>query len=248
MGLSRQNPYRGLMVDKPAPSLIDLAKAAWPILRNDGRVHLAVLVAVVLILLQVFGFADVSGFIHRYQAIIGTIATGTLGFFTVNKTLRTNAEHALKLKEQEIAHEREGVRVTLLSELTVLHRDLKTVVAVHDQMEEKNTFIIREHFGRAAEDFSIVYRATLSRIGLLSQKQLVAVVRAYSSYDGFRTAATWLYKEQTGNREKYSMQKMNLPYEVYKKHLETTITGIETAILRLGGDPTFDPTSPKADH
>ena len=102
------------------PSLPDLAKAAWAIFRRDGRVHLALILAAIIVDVHVFGFADVSSFIQKYQALIGTVLTGTLGFWTVNKTLRTNAENAQLQRDRELAHEVKSIKTILIAELSVM--------------------------------------------------------------------------------------------------------------------------------
>jgi hypothetical protein len=131
-------------------------------LRTDKRLQAEAGAVLALLFLQAIGVVHVCKFIRDYQGLIGTLVAGGIGFWSVNKTLRGNAESARKRREEEIATTGESVRATILAELTVLHRVLVHMLAVVRVMTAEGKFWI-PRFIRSSE-LTRAYFAVIDKV------------------------------------------------------------------------------------
>ena len=106
-----------------------------------------------------------------------TIFIGILGFVGVMITLWYNGKLAREQREDERNHERETLRAALIEELkinrTALRENADTLKG--DPPEETGGAFI------PTDPMDDVYRALVSRIGLLSQTEVSKIITAYLS-------------------------------------------------------------------
>jgi hypothetical protein len=134
-------------------------------LRSDRRLQVFVGAVLVLLFLQAIGVVHLCKFIRDYQGLIGTLVTLGIGFWSVNKTLRGNTESARERREEEIVHDRETVRATILAELTVLHRVLVHMLAVVQVMTAEGKFWIPRLI--RGSELTRAYFAVIDKVRLL---------------------------------------------------------------------------------
>jgi hypothetical protein len=167
--------------------------------------------------------------VKDFSGLIGTVLTGTVGFTGVMLTLRTNARNAEAVRQSDIAHERETLRVALRSELTVLCAELKLHLQTIDNLRQ-TTGTSTVPSQSSSYSLARVYNANLARLGLLSNDKVNAVVAAYSAYHDLSTMHQWLDKleMQTGDKD-FRQQLANL----YRTTHSNTLSSAERALSLL---------------
>lgn len=201
-------------------------------LQTDKRLQVAVSAVLMLLFLQAIGVVHICKFIRDYQGLIGTLVAGGIGFWSVNQTLRGNAATTREQREREIAHDRDTVRATILAELTVLHRVLVHMLTVAQAMSTEGKFWIPK-FIRGSE-LTRAYFAVIEKVRLLSTEQIVAVVTAYSSYEGLSEITRVVGEAQRGDSTSDTQKPIDA-FSVYRRSIETAISHVRVAIETLGG-------------
>jgi hypothetical protein len=110
-------------------------------------------------------------FIKQYQTLI----VGGLGFLGVMATIATNAWLARRQHSRQVRHDTKALRVALRSELEMIRdafRDRVTMIESSQPKQREGIFI-------PLNTMTDVYSQFISRIGLLSESEIRAVMRAY---------------------------------------------------------------------
>lgn len=110
--------------------------------------------------------SEISTVIYKYQTLI----VGMLGFAGVVATLFTNAYLNRRQRYNEIKHKQDSVRQGLVTELRSV-RD--TYLDRSNGVETEKDWLIPE---RVTDYF---YQAMLPELGILTQKELALVLKAY---------------------------------------------------------------------
>ena len=110
-----------------------------------------------------------------------TLVVGFVGFTGVIITLWFNARTARDQRRDELAHEREVLRVALIAELKINRRSLREnaeTLRENPPDSEGGAFV-------PTDPMDDVYRAFVPRIGLLSQDEVGKVMDAYLTLETF---------------------------------------------------------------
>jgi hypothetical protein len=108
--------------------------------------------------------------LQRFQ----TLAIGLVGFAGVMITLARNARLAREQHDRRVAHDRTVVRVALQAELEALADAYKLRIEQLTEPEQRH-----DGANFATDEMTAVYRSMIERIGLLSEHQVKAVLKAY---------------------------------------------------------------------
>lgn len=163
-------------------------------------------------------------FVKDFQSII----VGLIGFSGVIYTLRMNAQLSRKQHERTVKQEREVLRTALRAELELIRKSFSNNASSIEEDEESDAFY-------PSESHTIIYQNFVGKLGLLSPKEVSAVIEAYTLTHEAPTRLRLLSSEHEPSYDKpgYIFIKSNhckTASGVYKSFLPA----IEEAIQKLG--------------
>jgi len=109
-------------------------------------------------------------YFEKYQTFI----VGILGFGGVIFTIYMNARLSRVQHERQVAHDREALRTAISSELGLIRKILSGRCEQVDGNDEVSSAFYPEHISTE------VYDHIMGNIGLLSQREIEAVIEAYA--------------------------------------------------------------------
>jgi hypothetical protein len=114
-------------------------------------------------------FPEIIGMVKEFQSLI----VGVIGFTGVIATLLTNALLARRQHAGQVRHESDVLRAALIAELQLIREAFMDRIAAINGAENRAGMLV------PLDSLSDVYESLIDRIGLLSEPETRAVVRAY---------------------------------------------------------------------
>lgn len=156
-----------------------------------------------------------------FQTLFGTL----VGFAGVCLTLWFNARVGDSRRADEIAHDRRTLRFALASELSIIQLSLNSWKEILDEIEIEGSVALPRSFD--AEGASRAYRATLAKIGLLTEPEIQKTVLAYSLYEALSKMSHDMEKQFD---PKNPDQAMRLAFRAYQLAVTNAVAATSEAI------------------